>query len=526
MGFGITDRFATPQFIREIRRWGAPAVVALAASALTALTAAMPADAASKPAKPAVPTEVTAPRPAGQAIMAIVSIKSQNVTIYDADGWIMRAPVSTGVKGRETPAGVFSVVERKEDHRSNMYDDAWMPHMNRITWNGIALHGGPLPGYAASHGCIRLPFDFAKKLFPKTYLSMRVIISPNDATPEEISHPALLVPKAEAITAAPIHAESAAREAMDAVKKVNEAKKAVPVAARAAAAAPGELRKLEAAKARAEAELKSADKALAAATTDEAKAKAEEQQKKAAAKVEDLAKQVDTAKANVKLKAEAAAAAKDAVKAAEAKKAATAKAALDAKLSLQPVSVYISRATQKIYVRRPTNKPFPDGGEVIGASIEKSNTIRNADKRIGTHVITAMKRTDGGGLSWSSVTIDGSDSAKGALDRITIPKEVLDRIAATALPRSSIIISDEPLHKETNYRTEFVVALSDQPQGGLITRPPSPPIKVAREDGFFGGFGFGFGGWDANPNPRGGAAPRRNGNNTNPNPFFGGRSVW
>ncbi len=80
--------------------------------------------------------------------MAIVSIKSQRVTFYDADGWILSAPVSTGTKGRETPAGVFAVLEKDVDHHSTLYDDASMPHMQRLTWNGIALHGGPLPGYA------------------------------------------------------------------------------------------------------------------------------------------------------------------------------------------------------------------------------------------------------------------------------------------------------------------------------------------------------------------------------------------
>ena len=137
------------------------------------------------------PKEATAPRQAGEPIMAIVSIKSQQVTLYDAEGWILRAPVSTGTKERETPAGIFAVVEKKEDHRSNMYDDAHMPHMQRITWNGIALHGGPLPGYAASHGCVRMPFGFAEKLFDKTRIGMRVIIAPNDAAPVEFSHPAL-----------------------------------------------------------------------------------------------------------------------------------------------------------------------------------------------------------------------------------------------------------------------------------------------------------------------------------------------
>ncbi len=128
--------------------------------------------------------EATAPREAGEPIMAIVSIKSQQITFYDADGWIFRAPVSTGVKGRETPAGVFAVLEKDLDHHSTLYDDASMPHMQRLTWNGIAFHGGPLPGYAASHGCVRMPYGFAKNLFDKTRIGMRVIISPDDATPD------------------------------------------------------------------------------------------------------------------------------------------------------------------------------------------------------------------------------------------------------------------------------------------------------------------------------------------------------
>ena len=94
---------------------------------------------------------------AGDPIMAIVSLRNQRITVYDADGWILRAPVSSGQKGRETPAGIFSVIQKAEDHYSNLYDDAYMPHMQRITWSGIALHGGALPGYPASHGCVRLP---------------------------------------------------------------------------------------------------------------------------------------------------------------------------------------------------------------------------------------------------------------------------------------------------------------------------------------------------------------------------------
>ena len=575
----MVNRFTTAQSTVAMRRWGPPVIVTLAAmAALTALSA----DAAARAARPAPPTETMAPRDAGEPIMAIVSIKSQQVTFYDAEDWILRAPVSTGVTGRETPAGIFAVIEKDKDHHSSLYDDAWMPNMQRITWNGIALHGGPLPGYAASHGCVRMPYGFAEKLFDRTRIGMRVIISPNDAAPVDFSHPALFVPSAEAMAAAPARAETLGREAAEAAKTADETKKAAATAAREAASLTASLRKLELLKKSADAELTFANKAFAAAdqakarteavkhkaaakaaelatqletakadlkskldaaaaakdaaktddeakkaaaaaareaatltaslsklewlkkstdaelayadkalaAADQAKARAEQQKQKAAAKAAELAAQLDTAKADLKAKTAAAAATKDAAKAAETKKAETAKVALDAKLALEPASIYVSRATQKIYVRRNTHKPWPDGGEVFDSSIEAPVTIRDPGKRIGTHVFTAVARNDAG-LRWTAVTIDDSDDAKSALDRITIPQDVLDRIAPTASPRSSIIISDEPLSSETNYRTEFVAVLNNRPQGGFVTRRPSADARVAsrspqRDDGFFG----------------------------------------
>jgi lipoprotein-anchoring transpeptidase ErfK/SrfK len=480
----MTKRSMTVQSTKAIRRWRLPAFVTLAATAaLTALTAAPPADAAPRQARPERTTEGAAPRDAGEPIMAIVSIKSQKVTFYDADGWILRAPVSTGTTGRETPAGVFSVVQKDKDHHSSLYDDAWMPNMLRITWNGIALHGGPLPGYAASHGCVRMPFGFAEKLFDKVPIGTRVIISPNDAEPVELSHPALFGPKSEAIAAAPARAEALAREADEATKLAQQTKSAAALAAKEAGPLAAALRKLELAKRSADAALAAAEKALAAAKTEQAKTRSESQKQKAAAKVEELQTQLDAAKAKSKL--DALAAAQDAAKAAETKRADAAKAASEAKLALEPVSVFISRATQKLYVRRNTHKRIPDGGEMFDATIEVPVTIRDPDKPIGTHVFSAVARS-GGGLRWTAVTIDSGDDAKDALDRITIPQDVLDRIAPTASPRSSLIISDEPLHKETNYRTEFVVALNNQPQGGILTRARSPDVRV----GFWGGWGF------------------------------------
>lgn len=509
----MKDLMTTAQSKGAMRRWGLPGIVMFAAAlALAMLT---PGALAAK--QPRQTAEAVAPREAGEPIMAIVSLKSQQVTFYDSEGWILRAPVSTGTTGRETPAGVFAVVEKDKDHHSTMYDDAWMPNMQRITWNGIALHGGPLPGYAASHGCVRMPFNFAEDLFDKTNIGMRVIISPNDAAPVDFSHPSLFVPSRQALAAAPARADKLSAEADEAIQAADEAKKAAAAAAKDAQSIPALLRKLEQQKARADAENAYADKLVANAKTEQAKAKADALKQKAATKAVDAATQLDAAKAAAQPKRDAVAATKEAAKAAAAKKAEAVKAATDAKLALEPVSVYISRATQKLYVRRNTHKPAPDGGgEVFDTSIEVPVTIRNPDQPLGTHIFTAMAKNDTG-LRWSVVSIDEGDNAKDALDRITIPQEVWDRIGPTAVPRSSIIISDEPLSAETNYRTEFVAVLSNQPQGGFITRKPTapPPMEVATDDGWgnggngFGGNGFFFFGQrDPNPQP---VNPRRRG---------------
>jgi len=487
----MKDLMTTAQSTTAMRRWRPPGLVALAAvAALTVLTAS--AEAAKQARQP---VEAVAPREAGEPIMAIVSIKSQQVTFYDADGWILRAPVSTGTTGRETPAGVFAIVEKDKDHRSTMYDDAWMPNMQRITWNGIALHGGPLPGYAASHGCVRMPFNFAEGLFDKTNIGMRVIISPNDTAPIDFTHPSLFVPKREAIAAVPSQADKLSAEAEEATQAAAETKKAAAAAAKEAASLPASLRKLEQQKAKADAELAFADKKVAGAKTDQARAQAEELKQKLATKAADAASALDAAKAAAQPKRDAVAATKEAAKVAATRKADAVTAATDAKLALEPVSVYISRATQKLYVRRNTHKPAPDGGgEVFDTSIEVPVTIRNPDQPLGTHIFTAMAKNDTG-LRWSVVTIESGDDAKDALDRITIPRDVWDRIGPTALPRSSIIISDEPLSAETNYRTEFVAVLSNHPQGGFITRKPTapPPMDVASDDSWAnGGNGFGF----------------------------------
>jgi hypothetical protein len=319
---------------------------------------------------------------------------------------------------------------------------------------------------------------------------MRVIIAPGDAEPVAFSDPKLFAPKPDAMSAMPARAEALARDADEATKAAAAAKPAAVAAKREAAAATVAARNLESTKKRADAELARAERDIETTRSDRVRAMAEDFKQKNADKIAAMAAQLDAAKADAKTKQDAAAAAEDAVKTAEAKRTAAVQAATDAKLAGAPVSIYISRSTQKLYVRRDTHQRIPDGGERYDSSQEFPVTIKDPDKPLGTHIFTAVAR-DGGGLRWTEVSIDNGDTAKDALDRITFPQEVLDRIAPTAVPLSSIIISDEPLSSETNYRTEFVAVLSNQPQGGFANRTRSPEMNIARDSDEYGGFGFG-----------------------------------
>jgi L,D-transpeptidase catalytic domain len=131
----------------------------------------------------------TQSRAAGTPLLAIIALAQQRVSVYGASGKIMEAPASTGATGRETPAGIYSVLEKEEEHHSNLYDDASMPFMERLTWTGIAMHAGALPGYPASHGCTRLSYGFAQELYQLTKPGMRVVIVREDITPAEIEQP-------------------------------------------------------------------------------------------------------------------------------------------------------------------------------------------------------------------------------------------------------------------------------------------------------------------------------------------------
>ena len=241
----------------------------------------------------------------------------------------------------------------------------------------------------------------------------------------------------------------------------------------------------------AEAQLAAAETKLGSGISAEAKEQAEDAKAQAVAKIAELQLQWDVANVDLQLRLDAATSAREAAATAEAARAVAAEAARQIARELQPVSVLISRKTQRLYVRQAF-KPV----------LESPVTIADPDRPIGTHVFTAAEHTtDDDKLRWNVVSLGGgrapsgaaepldpargnsshdvasaptdADSAKTALDRIAIPQDALNRIAGTA-PRSSLIVTDEPPSSEIGKGTEFVVLLSGEPQGGIKKRRRSP----------------------------------------------------
>ena len=491
------------------------AIIGLAAGLAAGL--AKPADAMRH--RDAQRVEAVEARPTGEPLMAIVSLSNQRVTVYDAYGWILRAPVSSGQTGYETPAGVYSVIQKEEEHYSNLYDDASMPFMQRITWSGIALHAGPLPGYPASHGCVRMPYEFAQRLFDMTKIGMRVIVARNDVRPIEINHPVLFRPKLvradlalEVLTAhwdatraekqaeppgaapkadvSPVASSAAplmmlksiaAAKMVQADAAVRKADATRLTAAKLTLDAARLVRAAEATKYRSESQLRAAERALEAASSPAMIQVAEDMRAKALAKLAEAEAQLAAAKGEAPLKADAAARARDEARAAAAEKVSAVEASREAARMMSPLSIFISRKTQRLYVRQ-SFQPV----------LESPITIHDAENPIGTHIYTVLAyANDGADLRWSAVSMDSRQlgqsgrhtskpmspelaPARAALDRIEIPQDIIDRISEIISPGSSLIISDEGMSTETGKNTDFVILMSGEPQGAIKMRRHDP----------------------------------------------------
>ena len=468
---------------------------------------------------PAAQVAAAAPVP----LIAVVSINDQKVTLWSADGPVARSSVSTGASGHRTPTGVFSVIGKERYHESNLYSAAPMPFMQRITWSGIALHAGHLPGYPASHGCIRMPEDFAQRIYGITRTGMRVIVTDRDTAPFGIAHsnlpaptfvnetlvaslvapgrahpgaavavatPASAPPEGRMHLGAPSeasgrllnpmergkleqgYAKAAALEAQADVQALLDIAAARGVDARIAAerlrAADGEVALLVSAR------NKAVEVAGTASSTDDDRVRSSLAKVTLEAAVAAAAARRDEARSHEQTADAAAFQAAAEAKAAIAERDALEHAARVAERATEPVSIFVSRKLQRVYVRQGFEPVFE-------ADVE----IADAQDPLGTHVFTAVApAVDGSAMNWVAVSVpDGvladepksprlqkaalvtpvkpssaqPATAANALARVKFADDVLQKISEKVWTGASLIISDYGLSEETGKGTDFVV---------------------------------------------------------------------
>ena len=374
-------------------------------------------------------------------LQIVVSIANQHVTLYSNGTRVAQSPVSTGVPDRPTPTGVFSIIQKDRFHHSNLYSNAPMPYMERITWSGVALHEGPLPGYPASHGCIRLTHDFAVRLWGTARLGVRVIVTRTDVVPVDFDHPRLFAPKAKP-SEPPIAS--------------NEPEKQVGAA--------------------------QLDEEATASPTGEPGGTVELPRSDV---VETTARVAGPASVPPTVAAPPASASADATDppkpapdVADPAKVPPVPASPRAHGADQPpkhagtIAVFISRREKKLFVRQGFSPLFDVPVE-----------IEHPEQPLGTHVFTALGLADNGTrMRWNLMTMPSephpviaskngtrgrsetrpaepyaTQTAAQVLDRIRIPQETIDRIDEILTPGASLVVSDQGLGPETGEGTDFIV---------------------------------------------------------------------
>jgi hypothetical protein len=375
-----------------------------------------------------------------------VSINQQKLHLYSDGVHVADSPVATGVPSLPTPLGVFSVIQKQRFHLSNIYSNAPMPFMQRITWSGVALHEGENIGHPASHGCIRMPHDFAVRLFDLTKIGVGVVVARSELKPVEFADPHLFVHKdkpPDQIVVAPAPPDAVKTVQADSGGRASDTAPADP----AAAVKPDQL----GLRVSSDVAAKPDPAAIDAPKFDPATpsvASADDKAPAPAAKPADIAKTIPAKKT--------------------------------------PIAIFISRKEKKIYVRQDFEPLF-----------DAAVAIANPDQLLGTHVFTALDFLDDHAtLRWNVVSLPGepppakptrktddnkrSDIRAGkrrkdedsdkpvaerpppqtpaeALARIDIPQSALDYISQLIVPGSSLIVSDQGLGDETGDGTGFIV---------------------------------------------------------------------
>lgn len=382
-------------------------------------------------------------------LIVTISIQNQSLKVYDANGLFAEAPVSTGMRGHSTPLGVFSVIQKNKWHRSNIYSGAPMPYMQRLTWSGIAMHAGALPGYPASHGCIRMPTSFATQLWSWTRMGARVVVTPGEITPMPFAHSLLATQKLQ--PAPPAVATTEPPETTPSPSTVG-----VVSSADSSTAPVAQLHELRPSVMPATATLPSTETTGVAGSDKPTKV------------ADASAAMSETAKTMLDGGNAATAAITEPVAA----------VAPPVVRRTGPIAVLISRKDGRLYARQNFEPLF-----------DVPITIAPGDRPLGTHVFTAeADPANAGSYRWSALSLPAvaqraeanheitkrrrsvgaietrpqpaPDGPSEALDRLTIPADAMTRIAEALTIGSSIIVSDQGLAgSETGQGTEFIVPL-------------------------------------------------------------------
>lgn len=404
-------------------------------------------------------TAAPARKPQHPLIVA-VSIKNQSLKVYDANGLFAEAPVSTGMAGHATPLGIFSVIQKNKWHRSNIYSGAPMPYMQRLTWSGIAMHAGALPGYPASHGCIRMPNHFATQIWNWTRMGARVVVTSGEVSPVAFSHPLLVTQKPAPQAAPPIDANAPSADAKPATPAslINAAIDSAKTTDAATTAIAIDLKDLR----------PSLTPHTGGATEPTTTGLA----------APDKPTKVADASATLAQTAAPATLTDGATATPGGDPAPAAAATPPAPKRTGPIAVFISGKDGKLYARQNFEPLF-----------DAPITVAPSDRPLGTHVFTAQADGDNAAtFRWSAMSMPvavrskavshhaakrrqdigaidteptpTADSAAEALDRLTIPAETMTRLAEALSTGSSIIVSDQALDRsETGQGTDFIVPL-------------------------------------------------------------------
>ncbi len=454
--------------------------------------------AAPKPAPKPGAIQQTAP----DSLVAVISLASQRMIVYGAEGVVAETRISSGTAGHRTPTGVFSVLQRNRFHRSNIYSGAPMPYMQRLTWSGIALHEGVVPNYPASHGCIRMPAGFAPRMWSMGRIGMRVLVSPSDIAPQPIEHARLPLPIMTALDATAadgirqiFHRTStgdapavepprqlapyplAHVRRIQAVAAQSTAEKEIKVAQDAMTELSAEAnraselwRKAEADLAALDAERTEVQAALSRAQTEAAEAEIRPRLAAVTERLETARRAFEDAR---KAEFKASDAAFDAAKALRAAQERLEEATTAVRLSaanLEPISIFVSRKEGMVFVRQGF---IPLHEEPI--------VIAEPERPLGTHVFSAIDVTgEGAGLRWLVTTLPSNpapdpeprrrgaappppapilpqSTAVQALDRFELPPATMKLIGDRLWNGATLIVSDYGISGETGRGTDFVV---------------------------------------------------------------------